>query len=85
MAPVVTKPIRITLRLLARVHARKVVTEEGCWEWPGAHTRGYARLRHDGELVQVHRILWCALNGVDNTPVGFDLDHRCNNKGCINP
>lgn len=57
----------------------------GCWEWQAALNGkdGYGMF-WNGERTQVaHRFLYERLNGA--IPVGFELDHLCRNKKCVNP
>ena len=54
-----------------------------CWQWTGAKADGYGRLRHNGRTVRAHRFIWENLVGV--IPEGFDLDHLCRNRACVNP
>lgn len=57
---------------------------EGCWEWRGARdVDGYGISRHDGRKTPAHRAVWLA-SGRD-IPEGFQLDHLCRNRACVNP
>lgn len=63
------------------------VTE--CWEWVGRRTaKGYGVvvMRVDGKPrpVKAHRVSFETFTG-RLIPVGFELDHRCQNESCINP
>lgn len=56
----------------------------GCWEWTAAKsTAGYGRFWDDGRLHQAHRWFYEQLYGVLDP--GFDLDHLCRNRSCVNP
>lgn len=57
----------------------------GCWDWAGTHDRlGYARVGVTGSRsVPAHRALYELL--VEPIPDGLVLDHRCRNRGCVNP
>jgi len=67
-----------------RINAR-IVKSPGCWEWDGAHAlNGYAVVNvgsHRTELV--HRIMYAREYG--EAPKSLVIDHKCHNRGCINP
>lgn len=57
-----------------------------CWEWQGALTRGYGRLkRGDGtkKLAYSHRVAYELKNGP--IPEGMLICHKCDNRPCCNP
>lgn len=56
----------------------------GCMEWTGStlHT-GYGQVGFRGKLQVAHRAFWVFMGNPD--PEGFDLDHLCRNRKCINP
>lgn len=60
---------------------------ETCWEWTAAKTDGYGvfHVITDGRRapVRAHRYAYQILIG--GIPDGFDLDHLCRNRGCVNP
>lgn len=52
-----------------------------CWIWQRATTdSGYGVIRYHGELVYVHRLM-C----LGQIPRGYDVDHLCRQKACMNP
>lgn len=56
----------------------------GCWLWllsDGNH--GYPQGYANGTVVLAHRISYTAFKG--EIPKGFDVDHICRNKPCVNP
>lgn len=63
------------------------VDRNGCWNWQGRIRKdGYGHIaeymdKHFGHMV--HRVAYC--NWVGEPPDGWELDHNCNNRGCINP
>ncbi len=54
-----------------------------CWEWMGAKRNGYGRFRWQGKIVNAHVWAWEQENGP--VPEGMELDHRCENEGCVRP
>jgi hypothetical protein len=73
--------------LVARLHARIVVTPEGCWEWTGCTTEfGYGRIalgsRNEG-YDRTHRVMWRLVAG--DIPPGMCVLHQCDNPPCCNP
>ncbi|MEW2011509.1 HNH endonuclease signature motif containing protein [Microbacterium sp. NPDC078814] len=62
----------------------KTLRGEGCWAWSGAHANtGYAQVRENKKLHYVHRLVYAFHNG--SVPDGMVVDHKCHNRGCINP
>jgi HNH endonuclease len=67
---------------------RFVNLEGECWKWTGALRRGYGSFRvgqrqKDRRLVYAHKFLWEHIFGP--VPEGFELDHVCRNRDCVNP
>ena len=61
----------------------KITIDNGCWLWAGAKSRGYGQAIYSGRVQYVHRIVYEALKKpVDR---GFELDHLCRNRACVNP
>jgi uncharacterized C2H2 Zn-finger protein len=56
-----------------------------CWEWQGALSRdGYGKgIRIDGYQHEAHRAAYMILIGP--IPAGFQIDHLCRNRACVNP
>lgn len=44
---------------------------------------GYVRIHRDGRLMLAHVWYWEQRNGP--VPEGFELDHNCRNRSCVNP
>lgn len=55
-----------------------------CWEWRGKRSPdGYGKLRDHYREVYAHRVAYEQAFGP--IPKGFDVCHRCDNPGCVNP
>jgi hypothetical protein len=69
-------------RLMRRIH---ITTPDGCWEWPGATSRGgYGSIGSDGRgVVSTHRLAY--EHYVGPIPEGMVIDHLCRNPPCCNP
>jgi len=65
---------------------RKVASTSpgGCWFWLGAKTQdGYGLYRVNGKSVLAHKYAY--ENSCRVVPQGFELDHLCRNRACVNP
>ena len=63
----------------------KVDKSGDCWIWK-AGVRGtgpYGRFRLGSKTVVAHRFSYEIANG--QIPKGFQIDHRCRNRLCVNP
>ncbi len=58
-------------------------SESECWEWLGAKSDGYGRLKVDGRACRAHRFAYELLVGP--IPDEMTLDHLCRNRACVNP
>jgi hypothetical protein len=57
-----------------------------CWNWQAACNKGGYGVFHVGQPSSArvaHRVLYEHLHGA--VPKGFELDHLCGNKACVNP
>jgi HNH endonuclease len=61
----------------------KVDKAGNCWEWLAGKRSGYGRFKLNGHTVSAHRYAYELLRGP--IPAGLTLDHRCRNRGCVNP
>jgi hypothetical protein len=59
----------------------------GCWEWTAYRDReGYGRIQQGGrggEALYAHRLA-VQMDGRE-IPKGYNIDHVCTNRGCVNP
>lgn len=75
---------------LPRFHAKyRVLPATGCWEWTAARSRAgsYGSIGvppyKPYPMQLAHRIAYELFSG--DIPAGLVVDHRCGNKGCVNP
>ncbi len=62
---------------------RLVIQENGCFTWPGAKLpTGYGMVMMSGQKRYVHRLVFEHFHG--DIPVGFMIDHICENTSCAN-
>jgi hypothetical protein len=55
-----------------------------CWQWVGGtKAAGYGQFSVKGKKVIAHR--WAYLYFVGDIPDGFEIDHLCRNRSCVNP
>lgn len=62
----------------------KVEKTEDCWEWTATRNiKGYGMLRFEGPMRCAHVLAheWF----IGPIPEGYEVDHLCFNKGCVNP
>ena len=58
--------------------------ENDCWPWEGTiDPAGYGRGSFGGVTAMAHRAVYLLIKG--DIPQGFDLDHLCRNRRCVNP
>ncbi len=56
----------------------------GCWLWIAQRDQGgYGRFWLSGHSRGAHRVSY--EHYVDLVPDGYTVDHRCGNRGCVNP
>lgn len=62
----------------------KVEKTDSCWNWTGSLLRdGYGLFRADGKTVRAHRWIYAQTYG--DLPLGYQVDHVCRNRKCVNP
>ena len=74
------RPYRWSLEAAFWFYVELQPAEEGCWNWTGTKANGYGRIGHGRPA---HRFAYELLVGP--IPAGFDLDHLCRNRACVNP
>lgn len=58
--------------------------EAGCWLWTGHLNReGYGKFRVAGDSGMAHRHAYVLMVGP--IPEGFEIDHLCKARNCVNP
>lgn len=63
-----------------RFTVKYVVNESGCWVWQARRDRhGYGRFGYG----LAHR--WSYEHFVGSIPEGYQIDHLCRNRACVNP
>lgn len=64
------------------------ISDDGCWEWNGAKTKGYGTLKLReiyGEFkLLAHRLSWVSFKG-ESIKDGLFVCHKCDNPKCFNP
>ena len=61
------------------------VSDNGCWLWVGSHhPKGYGLFTRNNITVGAHRYSYLLFTGTP-IPNDYDVHHKCNNKGCVNP
>lgn len=64
--------------------SRYVSIDEDCWIWLGHRDKnGYGKFWLHGQKPTAHRASWLLLCGP--IPNGYEIDHLCNNRACVNP
>lgn len=62
----------------------RIDPETGCWVWLLCiNTDGYAQQFYKGKTTTVHKLYYEMVYG--EVPEGFELDHTCKNRRCVNP
>lgn len=85
MSETTARPNPIALAEMPQRFAEKVeVDPSGCWTWTASkNPRGYGNFRLEGKTRSAHRVAFEISGGsVDD---GFELDHLCRNRACVNP
>lgn len=78
------RPVR--QRLLRRCVPHPTASYDGhpCWEWKGGGVpAGYGAIGINKRSTYAHRVSHELFNGP--IPYGFEIDHLCRNRWCVNP
>jgi hypothetical protein len=74
----------MTVAASPRFVAKVIAGPNGCRLWTGAkNDGGYGQLHHDGRTQYVHRLAYETFVGP--IPDGFQIDHLCRTRLCVNP
>ena len=59
----------------------------GCWDWIASKVNGYGQFRVGRRIFRAHRYNYEQYRGPipPYTPTGYQLDHLCRNRACVNP
>lgn len=68
---------------ISRLKSSMVISATGCWEWSKFRKNGYGVAGLNGRLEQAHRASWMVFKG--EIPEDMQINHKCNNRPCINP
>ena len=67
-----------------RLLAKTDIMDYGCWEWRSAkNNSGYGNFSYEGRQTTVHRAAYMIFVGP--IPEGYQVDHLCGNRACVNP
>lgn len=70
---------------IARVKARCVHDDNGCWRWPGSKAiNGYGQTAYRGNVTRVHRMMYQLVHGVRLQAEQY-VCHSCDVRDCCNP
>ena len=79
--------LTIGVRVWKKPHDRflsYIEISESCWNWKSSVTKeGYGRIVINKRYVMAHRYSYEYYIG--GIPKGLEIDHKCRNKGCVNP
>ena len=79
------KPFKANDAVTRRFLQKAIMLNGYCVEWAGwRNAYGYGLLMVDGRPVLAHRYSYTIFaRPIDN--MSLDIDHRCNNRACVNP
>lgn len=76
--------MRLDHDLLDRLTDRVMLMPDGCWQWTGSLVqKGYGQIKQDSKGLRAHRVMYEWMIGP--IPDGLHLNHKCRNRGCVNP
>lgn len=60
------------------------VSDNGCWTWTAAKSvDGYGHFKFDGRTCIASRLVYLCVVG--EIPAGYEVDHLCRQRSCVNP
>lgn len=63
---------------------KKIEKSDNCWNWTASLDKdGYGKFTNNKKSVKAHRFSYELLK--EYIPKGFQLDHLCHNRKCVNP
>lgn len=69
-----------------RFRAKVAIDDTGCHVWTAAKDKdGYGQFRAGKRVRQAHIWAWEQAHDGDPLPEGFEIDHQCRNRACVNP
>ncbi len=72
------------IELSARLRAKTVIADSGCWEYTGGlNGSGYGNIWDSGRTRSAHVVAYEL--GVGPVPEGLSVLHTCDNRKCVNP
>lgn len=75
------KPLADTLEMF---WAKVIHMPEGCWDWIGAMDgEGYPCSNENGQSIRAY--IWIYKTILGPIPEGYEVDHLCHNRACVNP
>lgn len=78
----INRRIKVTdLDSLAGRFWKRVDKTGDCWLWTAAQRNGYGAIKHQGKVLQAHRVAYLLTHGETDQIIG----HKCDNKLCCNP
>lgn len=89
LRPLQERPGPIARPARERFDARSVPAANGCVVWTGGKTAGgygnfaFDSNRQNPKQTMAHR--WIYEQEVGPIPEGYDIDHLCRNRACVNP
>jgi len=66
-----------------RLKSHVEIDHNECWNWKRYKKNGYGITTLSGVREQAHRASWKVFSG--EVPMGMQVNHKCNNRACINP
>lgn len=61
----------------------KIRYDHGCWLWTASKSHGYGKFGLAYRTLPAHRVAYQWLVG--DIPDGYQIDHLCRNRACVNP